>query len=219
MTAGVLLAHGSPDPRSGHAVRDAADRLAALRGSEVAVAFLEHDRPTLAEAVAPLEGPVAVLPLLLSSAYHLREDVPAAVRAAGRPVHVADAVGHPPDVLDLLLRRAAAPAVVVAAGTRRRAEREAFARAVAAASRRTGVVARAAFATGPGPRLDDAVPGRAVVPWLLAPGRLLDRVRDCAARHEQPVVGDGLLAEPAFLAVLDGRLQDASVAPRAGVAS
>lgn len=212
----VLLAHGSPDPRSGRAVHDAARAVAARTGAAVVPAFLDHDTPRLADVVAGLAGPVAVLPLLLSTAYHARVDVPAAVDLLDRDVTLLEPVGHPAEVLDDLLVRCAGPAVVVAAGTRVDEERAAFADAVAAGSRRTGVTAQAAFATGPGPRLQQTTrPGAAtVVPWLLAPGRLLDSVRDAAGAHGCRVLGDGLLRGDAMLRVLAERVsrQDAVAA-------
>jgi sirohydrochlorin ferrochelatase len=214
VTRVVLLSHGSPDPRSGAAVRAAAEKVGArLVGDEVVVAFLDHDDPPLAEAVAGARGEVVVLPLLLSSAFHARVDVPAAVAALDRPVTLLDPLGHPAPVLDAVLGevQGAGAAVVVAAGTRVDAEREAFADAVASAASRTGVAAYAAFATGPGPSVADAlVPGAAVVPWLLAPGRLLDAVRAEAWGHD--VVGGGLLERADLIDAIAERVS--SVAPR-----
>ena len=68
MSLAVLLAHGSPDPRSALAVRAAAAAVEVLLGgARVEVAFLDHDRPTLADVVgdAPEGHEVTVLPLLL----------------------------------------------------------------------------------------------------------------------------------------------------------
>jgi sirohydrochlorin ferrochelatase len=198
MTRVVLLAHGSPDARSSEVVRSAAEQVGArLVGVEVVAAFLDHDAPRLEAAVDVADADVVVLPLLLSAAFHARVDVPAAVAALDRPVRLLDPLGHPAAVLDALLAEASPVAVVVAAGTRVDAERTAFAEAVAAAADRTRVTAYAAFATGPGPSVADAlVPGATVVPWLLAPGRLLDAVRAEAWGHE---VLPGCLLERADL--------------------
>lgn len=204
MTRAVLLAHGSPDPRSAVAVRAAADAVAARTGTEVTSAYLDHDEPRLADAVRDDE--VVVLPLLLSTAYHAKVDVPAAVAPLGGRVRLLEPLGHPGAVLDARLRRAEAPVVVVSAGTRDDAERAAFADAVAASAWRTGVRAVAAYATGPGPRVADvAAPGEAsVVPWLLAPGRLLDAV--VASADGLEVVGGPLLDEPLLLDEVAERL-------------
>lgn len=211
MTVCVLLAHGSPDPRSARLVRETAARVAERLGAPVRAAFLDHDAPDLRAAVADVADheDVVVLPLLLSTAFHARVDVPAAVAALDRDVRLLEPLGHPAVLLDDLLRGSATPVVVVAAGTRVADEREAFRCAVVASSGRTGVPAAAAFATGPGRRIADATrPGGAIVlPWLLAPGRLLDSVHEAADSHACATSGDGLLREPGLLDVLVARLR------------
>ena len=215
MTLGVMLAHGSPDPRSAACVRAAAMEVSSRCGFGVLAAFLDHDSPTLADAVAsvPAAEPVVVLPLLLSSAFHARVDVPAAAAALDRRVVLLDPLGHPGPVLDAVLLRGRPSAVVVAAGTKVDEERAAFADAVASSSTRTGVAARAVFATGPGPKVVDAAPGTAVVPWLLAPGRLLDSVHERAADVDLDVVGGPLLDEPLLLEAVAARILAASLVP------
>jgi sirohydrochlorin ferrochelatase len=208
MTLSVLLAHGSPDPRSGQLVRRTADLLSERLGSPVVAAFLDHEGPDLAAAVTGTNDEVTVLPLLLSSAYHARVDVPEAVASLDRQVVRLAPLGHPASVLDALLLRAGGRVVVVAAGTKVDEERAAFATSVVAASLRTGVAATSAFATGPGPRLDDVGDVDVVVPWLLAPGRLLDAVHASADALGRRVDGNGLLLEPTMLDVLTTRLQD-----------
>ncbi|MGD9956289.1 MAG: sirohydrochlorin chelatase [Candidatus Nanopelagicales bacterium] len=209
MTYGVLLAHGSPDPRSARWVACAAAGAADRAGFPVVGAFLDHDAPRLDAAVAAAapDDEVVVLPLLLSAAFHARVDVPAAAAALPRAVTLLDPLGHPPEVLDAALLRAGAACVVVAAGTKVDEERAAFGAAVAAASARAGVPASVAFVTGPGARLTDSAPGTVVVPWLLAPGRLLDSVLAAAAESSYPVVGGPLLDEPAMLDAIAARLR------------
>lgn len=208
MTRAVLLAHGSPDPRSAQAVRAAAAVVAARSGIDVTAAFLEHDEPRLADAVGG--DRTLVLPLLLSTAYHATVDVPAAAAPLGDRVRLLAPLGHPPEVLDARLRRSGGPAVVVSAGTRDDDERTAFADAVAASAWRTGVRAVAAYATGPGPRLTDvAAPGETtVVPWLLAPGRLLDSLLAASEASGVRVEGGPLLEEPTLLDLLATRLAE-----------
>jgi sirohydrochlorin ferrochelatase len=155
--------------------------------------------PDLQSAVAGADGDVTVLPLLLSAAFHAQVDVPAAVASLDREVRLLEPLGHPAALLDALLVRSGVTTVVVAAGTREDDERAAFEAAVGAASRRTGVTAFAAFATGPGARLEDSGTVSAVVPWLLAPGRLLDQVEVAAGDAGLPVLGGGLLLEPELL--------------------
>jgi len=202
----VLLAHGSPDPRSATAVSVTADLLSLGRPAPVVAAFLDHSEPRLHEL--ELDDGAAVLPLLLSTAYHARVDVPAALASLPVQVQLLDPLGHPAGVLDTVIRDADAPSVViVAAGTSDEGERAAFAMAVHEAGERTGVLARSAFATSAGPRMTDVSSASdAVVPWLLAPGRLLDAVRAQAAAHGSPVTGRALLAHPQMLTYLAVRL-------------
>jgi sirohydrochlorin ferrochelatase len=221
VTAVVLLAHGSPDPRSGAAVRAAAARLDGRDGRAVHAAFLDHDAPRPAEVVAALpDERVVVLPLLLSRAFHARVDVPRAVADLARPVELLDPLGHPADVLDALLRQADGPVVVASAGTRVDTERTSFADAVAAASRRTGVPASPAHLTGPGPSVPDALAGlegASLLAWLLAPGRLLDALHELARPSGRPVLApDGLLGTASFDEVLLHRLGLPEVADLTG---
>jgi sirohydrochlorin ferrochelatase len=206
VTLGVLLAHGSPDPRSARWVACAAAGAGDRAGFPVTTAFLDHDQPSLEAAVAEADDDVVVLPLLLSSAFHARVDVPAAVDALPRPVRLLSPLGHPGAVLDVVLSRAEGAAVVVAAGTKVNEERAAFADAVAASAARVGVTATVAFATGPGARLTESAPGTAVVPWLLAPGRLLDAVVAEAQEAGLTLVGGPLLDEATMLDAIAGAL-------------
>lgn len=96
----VLLAHGSPDPRSSAAVEDLAERFETfLDGPTVRVAYLNHNWPTLTAAVgrerdAGSLQDVVVLPLLLSNASHALRDVPAAVTDAERDSRISITVGE-----------------------------------------------------------------------------------------------------------------------------
>jgi sirohydrochlorin ferrochelatase len=79
----VLLAHGSPDPRHARGVEALAARVRGLApGRAVHTAYLDHHPPTPAEAAAAA-GRGAVVPVLLTPAYHVRVDVPDAVSAMG----------------------------------------------------------------------------------------------------------------------------------------
>lgn len=104
MTDVVLLAHGSPDPRHADDLGALESAVRARVGGGVRLAFLDHHGPTIAEAAAALReggpGPVVVMPILLTRAYHARVDAPTAVadlaEASGREVLLAPALGpHP----------------------------------------------------------------------------------------------------------------------------
>lgn len=83
----LAVAHGSRDPRHRATVEALAAAIRAERpGQRVDVAFLDHCGPTAARALHGLirDGfeHVAVVPLLLNTAFHARTDIPAAVAAA-----------------------------------------------------------------------------------------------------------------------------------------
>jgi sirohydrochlorin ferrochelatase len=76
----VLLAHGSPDARHRRGVEELAAgvwRLASTRG--VHPAYLDHHPPSPVDVAAQASRSLAVVPVLLTPAYHARVDVPQAV--------------------------------------------------------------------------------------------------------------------------------------------
>ncbi|MFF8768632.1 sirohydrochlorin chelatase [Kitasatospora sp. NPDC015120] len=201
----LLIAHGSRDPRHAAAVAALVGQVRALRpGLEVATAYLDHCAPRIPQVLDRL-GPAAVaVPLLLNRAFHAKHDIPAALRAAGSDLPVADVLGPSPLLLSALDHRLteAAPAlaspaarartgVVLAAAGSSDPAADAATRAVAAAWRRTRgwAAVEVAYASAAGPRVPDAVAVLrrtpavrrvAVSPYLLAPGLLPDRIADAA---------------------------------------
>jgi sirohydrochlorin ferrochelatase len=227
----LAVAHGSQDPAAQQCVLSLTGRVARLAdGARVRTAFVQNAKPSLAEglddatAQAGADG-VVVVPLLLSSGYHLSSDIAGAARAAGVPV--APPLGPDPRLAGALsgrLREAGVPAdvpvVLAAAGTsdlrgladtRRQA-------AMLAARRRTPVVA--AFASAARPTVDEAVSflaaltGQpvAVAAYLLAPGLFHDRLRLSAGAWVSGPIGD----HPAVAELVLDRFRDTapgSVAP------
>src|SRR5262249_57810267 len=88
----LAVAHGSRDPAAQQCVLSLTNRVArSADGIAVRTAFVQNAKPSLAEGLdeaATLAGQdgVAVVPLLLSSGYHLTSDIAGAARAAGGPV-------------------------------------------------------------------------------------------------------------------------------------
>ncbi|HET7278651.1 MAG TPA: CbiX/SirB N-terminal domain-containing protein [Dermatophilaceae bacterium] len=76
----VLLAHGSPDPRHRQGVEELAARVRRLAPPiGVHPAYLDHHAPSPVEVAAHATRGLAVVPVLLTPAYHARVDVPQAV--------------------------------------------------------------------------------------------------------------------------------------------
>jgi uroporphyrin-III C-methyltransferase len=165
----VLLAHGSPDPRHAKGVEKVAEQVRRRWPGHVHVAYLDHDSPSATDVAQRLEGGVLV-PLLLTTAYHVRSDVPEAAAAmdALERGHYAVASALGPDRL------------LFAAAD------ELLSRAGFAPDPHTGVVL---FAGGSSDReaistIDEAVGNRSVVGWgpwavaALAGGDEIDVVAD-----------------------------------------
>ncbi|MFE5967966.1 sirohydrochlorin chelatase [Streptomyces sp. NPDC056463] len=219
-TALVLVAHGSRDPRHSATLRGLADGVRSLAGLRTRIAFLEFDRPGVADAlgaaVAAGADRVVVVPLLLSRAYHATTDLPAALAGDwGVPVHTTDVLGGSPLLVTALERRlleaGSGPSgrdssgVVVAATGSRDAGARASVAAVARALRRAGRRdVLPAYVTGPGRRPGDAVRELrargvrrvAVAPYVLAPGLLPDRIAAEAADAGADVLAAPLGAAP-----------------------
>ncbi|MEV4617807.1 CbiX/SirB N-terminal domain-containing protein [Asanoa sp. NPDC049573] len=185
----VLVAHGSRDPRAARANAALTDAVRRARpGATVRLAFLDHTGPRPAETLLSLESSGArratLVPLLLTSAYHGRVDIPAALmdaRARGlrMPVAVSDVLGSvggitEPLMLSALRRRLAAASaaagvwapgllpldgvVLAAAGTRDEAARSTVETVAGDLSTALGgVPCRVAYASAAAPTGDEAV--------------------------------------------------------------
>jgi sirohydrochlorin ferrochelatase len=211
----LAVAHGSRDPAAQESVLSLTGRVASLaRGTRVRTAFVQNAAPSLAEgldaarAEAGAAG-VVVVPLLLSSGYHLSSDIAGAARAAGVPV--AATLGPGSRLVRPLadrLAEAGAPgraAVVLAAAGSRDLRALADIRrqaAMLAAHRRAPVVA--AFASAARPTVDEAVSFLAgltgepvaVASYLLAPGQFHDRLQLSTGRWvSAPIGGHPVAAE------------------------
>ncbi|MFF2611418.1 sirohydrochlorin chelatase [Kitasatospora sp. NPDC058046] len=230
MPALLLIAHGSRDPRHAATVAALVEEVRAQRpGTEVATAYLDHCAPRIPQVVGRLADAVAV-PLLLNRAFHAKHDIPAALRAAGSRLPVADVLGPSPLLLAALDRRLAeaglavgSPAarartgVVLAAAGSSDPAADAATRAVAAEWRRTRrwAAVEVAYASAAGPRVPDALAAlrtagaerTAVAPYLLAPGLLPDRI--AAAAEDADLVADVLGPSPELAALLLHRYDQA----------
>jgi sirohydrochlorin ferrochelatase len=192
----ILAAHGSADPRY-TAVIDSLVELVASRCPDLAVGvgYLDHGPPDL-RAVDTRGG--VVVPLLLTSGFHVRTDLPAQAPEAS----ITAPLAPDPRVVALLATRLCEagwagqrPVTLAAAGS---SDPEALAevRNTAAALASTlGVPVEAAFVGAGKPRLADGEPA-AVATYLLAPGHFGDAIAACGAKIvAAPLGADILLAE------------------------
>jgi sirohydrochlorin ferrochelatase len=221
----VLLAHGSPDPRSAHAVCAIAQTYSATHPDVlVRVAYLQHNWPTLSAAVGreldtgEVTG-VRVQPLLLSAATHALRDVPNAVAKAERDHRMSISVGEPLGMDPSLIPGIdtgippGAPIVLAWAGGRTNQAQFAAQSLAAEWGRTTGREVALAAASDDGSAIAAAVAalreatGLAphVVTFTLFPGVIADQVRDaadaCGVQATAP-----LCELPALLTLIEMRL-------------
>ncbi|MGH3355580.1 MAG: sirohydrochlorin chelatase [Nocardioidaceae bacterium] len=219
----VALAHGSKDPRSAETVHalcaQIRDRRPDLR---IEAAFLDHCEPSPTQLFDRLvtEGydEIVIVPLLLTSAFHARIDVPAVVQEAadrhpGLRIQVSDVLGDDVllDVLDrrlrVALRRSRAcevdALVLTAAGSSDARANASVARLARLWGTRHKLPAVAAFASAAPPSSGEAVrrfraEGRrhvAVGSYFIAPGFLPDRAEELALEAGGIAVAEPLGAD------------------------
>ncbi|MDH2456452.1 sirohydrochlorin chelatase [Corynebacterium bovis] len=218
----ICLAHGSRHPLADGVVGDIARGLTAAGGPPAAEAFLDFSPRTPLNAARMLAAAghdrAVVVPLLFTSAFHMTEDVPAAVRdmarGTGMDVRCAAGLGTGPDLARLLAgvaRGLAAgepggvrPGAVVlySVGSTRPGANAAVGRLARAVGAELGVAGSAVVATGtPAARLRGEV----------GPVALVDRVRRSAA----PTVVLPLFVAPGTL--WDRAVEALDALPAAGV--
>ncbi|GAA3226131.1 sirohydrochlorin chelatase [Dactylosporangium siamense] len=161
------MAHGSSDPRAAASTRALARAVAAQRpGLDVRTSYLDHAGPRPDRVLLDMQRlghrSAVVVPLLLTSAFHGRVDLPAVIDRAhdsglSMRVRTTDVLGPVGGVADPLLvaaLRRQLPAldadgvVMVAAGTRDDLARHTVDLAATALGQQLGLPCRAAFASG-----------------------------------------------------------------------
>ncbi|MFD3533611.1 sirohydrochlorin chelatase [Streptomyces sp. NPDC058664] len=233
----LVIAHGSRDPRHAATVQALVRRAGAQRpGLRVETAFLDFNLPSVTGVLDRLASDgirdVVALPLLLTRAFHAKADVPAVLRQAPPSLRVrqAEVLGPSPLLIAAVERRlheaGLTPAdksttgVVLASAGSTDPEAIAAIAETARELRRTGWCSvRPAFASASLPRTEDAVRALradgvrrvAVAPYVIAPGRLPDRIAAGAAGAD--VLADVLGPSPELAALLveryDGALRAA----------
>ncbi|MET7579252.1 sirohydrochlorin chelatase [Streptomyces microflavus] len=236
----LVIAHGSRDPRHAATVHALTGRVRAQRpGLRVATAFLEFNAPSVPRVLERLaaEGAaeVVALPLLLTRAFHAKTDIPSVLREARARLprlHIrqADVLGPSPLLNATLGRRLREAGVrpgdiprtglVLASAGSSDPEAIAVIAEIARELRHTGWCAvRPAFASASLPRTEDAVRTLraegvervAVAPYVIAPGRLPDRIAAGAEAAGADVLADVLGPAPELARLLLDRYDGARV--------
>ncbi|MFI5479872.1 sirohydrochlorin chelatase [Streptomyces rubiginosohelvolus] len=236
----LVIAHGSRDPRHAATVHALTERVRAERpGLRVETAFLEFNAPSVPRVLERLAtqgaDEVVALPLLLTRAFHAKTDIPSVLREARARLprlHIrqADVLGPSPLLNATLGRRLREAGVrpgdlprtglVLASAGSSDPEAIAVIAEIARELRHTGWCAvRPAFASALLPRTEDVVRELraegvervAVAPYVIAPGRLPDRIAAGAEAAGADVLADVLGPAPELARLLLNRFDEARV--------
>ena len=196
----VTVAHGTRRPGGNETARAITEAAGRRLGRPATTSYVELSEPLLSDVVAGLDGPAVVVPLLLSTGFHVREDLPA--MCAGADVVLGRPLGPDPLLartqVERLREAGARPGtrvVLVAAGSRDRAAGEDLCAAVGMLAEHWDGEVVAATLSGLGDRLPAVLrPGDAVSPYLLSPGLfsrdVATRARDLGASVCADVLGE-----------------------------
>ena len=181
----VTVAHGTRTPTGNDVARAITTQAGALLGMQAVCSFVELSSPRFADVVAASSEPTVVVPLLLSAGYHIRHDLPQAVRQVPGPVVLGPSLGPSRHIaaaqVERLLSAGATsgqPVVMVAAGSRDALATSDLRSAVSLLGEAWGGPVRLATLAGRGARPTEVVrPTDAVSPYLLATGHFAHRCR------------------------------------------
>jgi len=118
----LAVSHGTSDTAGARAIADLVEAVAArLPDVEVRAAFVDVQEPDAVDALAAIDGPVVVVPLLLSSGFHVHHDLHGMVADRADAV-VAAPLGPDPRLAAVLAERmpapSALPVILAVAGSR-----------------------------------------------------------------------------------------------------
>jgi sirohydrochlorin ferrochelatase len=204
----VACSHGTRDAAGQRAIDQLREAVSALRPELTVVeAYVDVQQPKLSEVLRDT-GSAVVVPVLLSSGYHLHVDIADAVAAAGPDVRMAPTLGPDRALVSVLAQRieeaavSADHAVVLAAAGS--SDRRAVTDVERMAAGLTELLDRPivpAYASAAEPRVERAVTqlrsdaGRvAIASYLLAQGYFYDQL----ARAGADIVTAPLLPHPAI---------------------
>jgi sirohydrochlorin ferrochelatase len=204
----VAVAHGTED-HDGLAEIRRLINIVRTRRPELAIelCWLEGASPTLASLLPSLTGPVVIVPLLLSTGYHVKVDIPSIV--AGRPATaVSRQLGPDPKISRVVYLRLAearkaadedgdGEVVLIGAGSSDPEARDDLKTAAKQLERWIRWPARVAVMSDPDPCYSDR--DEQVANYLLAPGYFYDRLR---AEAGAMLVGAPIGAHPLVAEVI-----------------
>lgn len=117
----LAVSHGTADVDGAAAIAAlVAEVRAALADVDVIEAFVDVQQPDAAELAPQLDGPLVIVPLLLSSGFHVHHDLHGIAKTRPSTV-IADPMGPDPLLAEVLVQRLPAgddPVILAVAGSR-----------------------------------------------------------------------------------------------------
>ncbi len=205
----LAVAHGSRNPAATDVIKTLARQVRRLAPVlDVHLAFIGHAEPSLPAELGAAGSNSVIVPLLLSTGYHLTADITDAAASAG--ARVADPLGPDELLLTALTARlsqagvpAGTPVVLAAAGSADPAAAADVRKQADLLAERLSVPVVGAFAAAARPTVPEAVAELrqrtsgpvAVASYLLAPGHFQDQLHDSGADWvTEPLGGHPALA-------------------------
>jgi sirohydrochlorin ferrochelatase len=212
----VAVAHGTRDEAGVSEIGRLVELVRQARPElPVQLCWLELAAPLLAELLPVITGSVVVVPLLLSTGYHVKVDITTVV--GDRPLTaVAGQLGPDPRITGAVLQRlreaGGVPAgglVLFASGSSDPEAAENLAAAAGQLEQEAGCRVYPRFLTDERWR-DGLPPGIGVANYLLAPGYFNDRLRAFGSELELDRVAEPIGAHPAVAEVVWDRYDQAT---------
>lgn len=219
----VTVAHGTRTPAGNQVALQLTAAAGARLGLRATASYVELCEPLFDTVARTSPESAIVVPLLLSTGFHMKKDLPDAVTASPADLELAGPLGPDPLLAAAqagrLLEAGAVrgqPVVMAAAGS---TDPDALGELAAAArllAEVWGAPVRLATLAGLGPRLDEVVrPGDAVSPYLLAPGFFANRARVGSYAAGAAVVAPVIGPHPAVVELVCRRAEQMLGAARA----
>lgn len=213
----VAVSHGTADPRGQGAIRRLVDAVRVrLPDVEVRQAYVDVQAPDLPTVLAEVDGPAAVVPLLLGAGFHVHVDIATAVQAHPA-ARMAGTLGPDRRIIGLILDRLRSigladddTVVLAVAGSSDVRARLAADRAAAMLASRLGRRVRVGHLGGAGRSLDAVIDearrgtsGRVVAAsYLLAPGFFTTRLEASGADVVTAPLSSGLTIDERLVDVV-----------------
>ena len=201
MTRLVTVAHGTRRASGNEVARAVTAAAGARLGMEAVGSYVELSAPLFEDVVADSAEPTIVVPLLLSTGFHVRQDLPRMAARSGGPLLMGRRLGPHRLLAELQLERlreagatpGAGRLVMVAAGSSDELATRDLDRAAELLAGCWGGAVAVATLSALGRRPAEVVrPGDLVSPYLLSPGYFADRAREQSLAAGAAAVADVL---------------------------